>query len=93
MRSRTLMMATMKIILMTSMTRRLAATPLVELIIIRRMMRMITITMMIIHPDQISCDHADDRNILGTRNLSEILAEREDIGDHMHKVLMIQCHE
>ena len=27
------------------------------------------------------------RNILGTRNLSEILAEREDIGDHMHKVL------
>merc|ERR1712004_118884 len=25
------------------------------------------------------------RNILGTRNLSEILAEREDIGDHMHK--------
>ena len=84
------MMATMKMILMTSMTRRLAATPLVELIIIRRM---ITITMMIIHPDQISCDHADDRNILGTRNLSEILAEREDIGDHMHKVLMIQCHE
>jgi len=27
------------------------------------------------------------RNILGTRNLSEILAEREDIGDHMHKSL------
>jgi len=27
------------------------------------------------------------RNILGTRNLSEILAEREDIGDCMHKSL------
>ena len=29
------------------------------------------------------------RNILGTRNLSEILAEREDIGDHMHKVFLV----
>merc|ERR1719402_1612194 len=27
------------------------------------------------------------RNILGTRNLSEILAERENIGDCMHRIL------
>ena len=28
-----------------------------------------------------------DRNVLGTKNLSEILSEREAIGDSMHRAL------
>ena len=50
------------------------------------MMLMTTIVMMLLVTLMV-INIAFARNILGTRNLSEILAEREDIGDHMHKVL------